>query len=124
MSITKAEEGEEVEDSVFFEVIILYTFAVIIITLLTQRIWKAGVLGVEILRQHVAAQPGGHSEGAVRRSMGSSSRELSQASAASSTGRINEGIEETLRAPFAPLPEEPAPLPLDQRRRISSSCFE
>ena len=125
MSITKADENGEVKGSVSFGIIILYTFAVVVITLLAQRIWKAGVRGVELLRQHVFAQPGSHSERAVRRSMGSSSRERSQTSAASSTGRSNDVNDGTLHVPLTPLPEEVAPLPLDQNEGgLNQDVFE
>ena len=66
LSISKAEgDGEGAEEMVSFEIIILYTFAVVFITLMAQRIWEAGVRGARFLRQHVLAQPGSHSERAV-----------------------------------------------------------
>ena len=87
MPISKAEgDGEGAEEMVSFEIIILYTSAVVFITLMAQRIWEAGVRGARFLRQHVLAQPGSHSERAVGRSTSSSSKENLRSMAASSTG--------------------------------------
>ena len=82
VSIIKAaeEKGEEAEEAMSFEIIVLYTFAVIIITLTAQPTWKVGVRGSEFLRQHVFANPGGHPEGAVRSLTRSSLKENVQAS--------------------------------------------
>ena len=103
---------------VSFEIIILYTSAVVFITLMAQRIWEAGVRGARFLRQHVLAQPGSHSERAVGRSTSSSSKENLRSMAASSTGR---SIEETGRSSTmstAPLPGQHAPLPRDQHAQL------
>ena len=117
MSISKAaRDGDEAEESISFEIIILYTFVVVIATLMAQRIWKAGVRGVECLRQHVSAQPGSHSEGAMRSSPSMSSRENLPASAASNTSRSTEAIERPSTMPTAPLPDQPAPLPRGEER--------
>ncbi|CAL1174186.1 unnamed protein product [Cladocopium goreaui] len=119
MSISKAEkDGEGAEEMVSFEIIILYTFAVVFITLMAQRIWEAGVRGWRFLRQHVLAQPGSHPGRAVEGSTSSSSREPLRSTAASSTGRSIEKTGRSSTMSPAPLPDQHAPLPRDQHAQL------
>ena len=119
MSISKAEkDGEGAEGMVSFEIIILYTFAVVFITLMAQRIWEAGVRGARFLRQHVLAQPGSHPRHAVGRSTSSSSREPLRSTAASSTGRSIEKTGRSSAMPTAPPPGQHAPLPRDPHAQL------
>ena len=119
MSISKAEkDGEAAEETVSFEVIVLYTFAVVFITLMAQRIWEAGVRGARFLRQHVLAQPGSHPGRAVGRSTSSSSREPLRSTAAPITGRSIEKTGRSSAMPTAPLPDQHAPLPRDPHAQL------
>ena len=112
ISMSRAEDGEDDADEGFsFEVIMAYTVAVVLITLLAQRIWDAAVRGVGILQGYFSAQPGSLPMDAVDEEPEPSLRDRPAFLATEDVNRRStEGPDHQVTQRDAPLPSE-APLP-------------